>query len=452
MEENMIIGEEGINLVGLDDDKAIIKVIGVGGGGGNAINYMYRQGICNVDFVVCNTDKDALNMSPVPIKIQLGEKGLGAGTKPEIGRQEAINSLPKIQEMLEGTEMVFITAGMGKGTGTGAAPVIAQAAKEMGVLTIGIVTIPFLFEGRGKVERAIEGVEEMRKHVDAILIINNEKLKTLCADFTLSNAFAKADSVLTIAAKGIAEIITKTGYVNVDLNDVRTVMTNSGDAVMGSGTAAGPDRAVEAIRKSLDSPLLLSTNIQGAKKILLNISYGEEEVTMDEVGIITDYLEKQVGTDTEITFGTIPDETLGEELSVTMVATGFNLDVQDISDHIQRPEKPRTVVMEQPAEPKREVNVGAYYGNVSAHNTTRGGSYGTKPVQSEQPRTVILDMDDDAHVDRMESIPAYMRKRQGSESTVASEPVAQSEISRFSIGKEADGLKDKNGFLHDNVD
>jgi len=453
MEENMIIEEGGINLVGLEDDKSIIKVIGVGGGGGNAINYMYRQGICNVDFVVCNTDKDALNMSPVPIKIQLGEKGLGAGTKPEIGRQEAINSLPKIQEMLEGTEMVFITAGMGKGTGTGAAPVIAQAAKEMGILTIGIVTIPFLFEGRGKVERAIEGVEEMRKHVDAILIINNEKLKTLCADFTLSNAFAKADSVLTIAAKGIAEIITKTGYVNVDLNDVRTVMTNSGDAVMGSGTAAGPDRAVEAIRKSLDSPLLLSTNIQGAKKILLNISYGEEEVTMDEVGIITDYLEKQVGTDTEITFGTIPDETLGEELSVTMVATGFNLDAQTLSNHIQRQEKPK--VVEQPVEQKKEVNVGAYYGNLSTNNNTRGGGYSeTRPAQDAQPRTVILDMDDDSHVDRMESIPAYMRKRQGSEQSVAQEPIAQSEISRFSIGKETDGfeLKDKNDYLHNSVD
>ncbi len=385
MAEDMIL-EGGINLLGYDDDKAIIKVIGVGGGGGNAVNYMYNQGICNVDFVVCNTDKAALEKSPVPIKIQLGEKGLGAGTKPEIGRQEAINSLPKIQEMLEGTEMVFIAAGMGKGTGTGAAPVIAQAAKEMGILTIGIVTIPFLFEGKSKIRRAIEGIEEMRKHVDSILIVSNEKLKALYADSELINTFAKADSVLTTAAKGIAEIVTKTGYVNVDMNDVRTVMTNSGDAIMGSGTAAGPDRAVEAIRKSLDSPLLFNANIRGAKNILLNIEHGT--FMTDELNIITDYLQKLAGEDTEITLGAVFDETLGEELIVTMVATGFNHDSQNTSGEIQHPEKPKTVVIEQAAELKKDIDVGDYYPTGNNSTTARGG-YGSR-TQTAPSTTPLL--------------------------------------------------------------
>ena len=454
---------DGIDIV-FNDDKSIIKVIGVGGGGGNAVNYMFKQGICNVDFVICNTDKHALNKSPIPIKIQLGEKGLGAGNKPEIGRQAAIESLPKIQKMLEDTEMVFITAGMGGGTGTGAAPIIAQAAKDMGILTIGIISIPFLFEGTNRVYQAIEGVEEMRKHVDAILIINNERIKALYGDLTLSNAFSKADNVLTIAAKGIAEIITVTGYINVDLNDVKTVMTNSGDAIMGSGKAAGADRAVEAIKKSLDSPLLLSTDIRGAKNILLNISYGEEEVTMDEVGIVTDYLQKQVGPDTQIIWGATFDETLGEEVNVTIVATGFNLDTQAISNQIQHPNERRTQEPEKPftqAPPKEEKNIDleSYYGknagNVIKKNPLQGGYSKPGTLQEENKRVVTLDLDDDIHVDQMENIPAYKRKQQGGEiSDAYQEPLSSDEVSRFSIGKDNDGfeLKDKNGFLHDNVD
>ena len=453
---------DGIDIV-FNDDKSIIKVIGVGGGGGNAVNYMFKQGICNVDFVICNTDKHALNKSPIPIKIQLGEKGLGAGNKPEIGRQAAIESLPKIQKMLEDTEMVFITAGMGGGTGTGAAPIIAQAAKDMGILTIGIISIPFLFEGTNRVYQAIEGVEEMRKHVDAILIINNERIKALYGDLTLSNAFSKADNVLTIAAKGIAEIITVTGYINVDLNDVKTVMTDSGDAIMGSGKASGADRAVEAIKKSLDSPLLLSTDIRGAKNILLNISYGEEEVTMDEVGIVTDYLQKQVGPDTQIIWGATFDETLGEEVNVTIVATGFNLDTQTLSNHIQhpnekRPQEPEKPVTQAPPKEEKNIDLESYYGknvgNIIKKNPPQGGS---KPgtLQEESKRVVTLDLDDDTNVDQMENVPAYKRKQQGGEiSDAYQEPLSSDEVSRFSIGKDNDGfeLKDKNGFLHDNVD
>ena len=447
------------------DEKSIIKVIGVGGGGGNAVNYMFRQGICNVDFVICNTDKYALNKSPIPIKIQLGEKGLGAGNKPEIGRQAAIESLPRIEQMLEGTEMVFITAGMGGGTGTGAAPVIAQAAKEMGILTIGIITIPFLFEGNTRVVQAIEGVEEMRKHVDAILIICNERIKRLYGDLTLSNAFSKADSVLTIAAKGIAEIITITGYINVDLNDVRTVMSNSGDAIMGSGMAAGVNRAMEAIGKSLDSPLLLSTDIRGAKNILLNISYGIEEVTMDEVDMITNYLQKQIGQDAQIIWGATHDESLGEELNITIVATGFNFDKDVISNHIGIQPQVTAPPPPPPQPVKKPVNLEIYYGSSGQENTTSAApppknssvQYGTSYQQSEPEednRIIILDSDDEASIDRFENEPAYRRKlNYGNRGNIHRDTFIADDISRFSIRDDAGfTLRDQNGYLYNNAD
>ena len=387
-------------------DKSVIKVIGVGGGGGNAVNYMFKQGICNVDFVICNTDKYALNKSPIPTKIQLGEKGLGAGNKPEIGRQAAIESLPKIQKMLEDAEMVFVTAGMGGGTGTGAAPVIAQAAKEMGILTIGIVTIPFLFEGLNRVYQAIVGVEEMRKHVDAILIINNEKIKTLHGDLVLSVAFSKADNVLATAAKGIAEIITITGYVNVDLNDVKTVMTDSGDAIMGSGVGTGADRAVMAIKESLKSPLLLSTDISKSKDILINISYGEKEITMDEVRIVTDYLQKQVRPGTQIIWGATPDDTLGENVSITIVATGFNLDSRSASDRARQQDGSQTDA----DDPFIKERMQLYYENKDVDELLRKeGSYKQKAFQ-KRAGADILDLDDDAILEAMEKNSAYKRK------------------------------------------
>ena len=447
------------------DEKSIIKVIGVGGGGGNAVNFMFRQGICNVDFVICNTDKYALNKSPIPLKIQLGEKGLGAGNKPEIGRQAAIESLPRIEQMLEGTEMVFITAGMGGGTGTGAAPVIAQAAKELGILTIGIVTIPFLFEGNTRVIQAIEGVEEMRKHVDAILIICNERIKRLYGDLTLSNAFSKADSVLTMAAKGIAEIITITGYINVDLNDVRTVMSNSGDAIMGSGMAAGVNRAIDAISKSLDSPLLLSTDIRGAKNILLNISFGVEEVTMDEVDMITNYLQKQIGQDAQIIWGATHDESLGEELNITIVATGFSFDKDVISNHvgIQTPvaTPPPPPPPQQPV--KKQVNLDAYYGSPGYENTTifpknnpvqHGTSHQQKELE-EDNSIIILDTDDETRIDRFENEPAYKRKAQYENRLNNShrDNYMSDDISRFSIRDDTGfTLRDQNGYLYNNAD
>ena len=271
---------------------SIIKVIGVGGGGCNAVNYMFQQGINDVEFVICNTDAQALELSPIPLKVQLGAtltSGLGAGSKPSVGCESARESLNDIEDVLGGaTKMVFITAGMGGGTGTGAAPVIAQKAREMGLLTVGIVTIPFLFEGEVRVGQALDGVEEIQKYVDALLVISNQKLREIYGDLKLSNAFSKADDVLLTATKGIAEIITLPGYINVDFADVKTVMKDSGVAVMGMGSASGEDRAIQAIRKALISPLLNNNDIRGAKNILLNITSGSDEITMGEVGLITD--------------------------------------------------------------------------------------------------------------------------------------------------------------------
>lgn len=310
------------------EEGSIIKVIGVGGGGSNAVNHMYKQGIRGVDFVVCNTDQQALDMSPVPKKIALGSsltEGRGAGAQAEVGRNAAIENLDDIKEILgANTKMVFITAGMGGGTGTGAAPVIAQAAREQGILTVGIVTIPFGFEGKKRKLQADLGLEELKKHVDTVLIISNDKLREMYGNLKLSEAFGQADDVLTIAAKGIAEIITVEGYVNVDFEDVRTVMTGSGVAIMGSATTSGPDRAIKAVELALASPLLNDNNIYGASNILLYISSGREEVTMDEVAEITDYIQEEAGMDADVIWGNGTDLELEDKLTLTVIATGFS--------------------------------------------------------------------------------------------------------------------------------
>ncbi len=310
-------------------DSSIIKVIGVGGGGSNAVNHMFRQGIQGVDFVVCNTDSQSLTLSPIARKIQLGSsltEGRGAGSLPSVGRNAALENIEDIRKMLENsTKMLFITAGMGGGTGTGAAPVIASVAKELNILTVGIVTMPFSFEGIKRKKQAEEGIKELREHVDSLLVISNDKLRELHGDLTLSQAFGKADDILTIAAKGIAEIITVPGYINVDFEDVKTVMKDSGVAIMGSGTAEGEDRALHAVESALTSPLLNDNNIDGAINILLYISSGTMEVTMDEVTIITDYIQSKAGQDAEIIWGNGRDENLGEKISITLVATGFEI-------------------------------------------------------------------------------------------------------------------------------
>ena len=311
-----------------EQDEWIIKVIGVGGGGSNAVNHMCRQGIRGVEFVVCNTDIQALRISPVKNRIQIGKElteGRGAGSLPERGKQSAIESLDYIKTILErNTKMVFITAGMGGGPGTGAAPVIAKQARELGILTIGIVTIPFSFEGRRRVEQAMEGVDELSEYVDALLIICNEKLRDMYGNLKLSKAFEMADNVLTIAAKSIAEIITLKGFVNVDFADVEVVMRNSGVALMGAGESAGENRAMEAVQMALESPLLNSNDIRGASNILLNMLYGSKEITMDEITLITDYVKELVGRDVDVIWGAGKDESLNEELHVAVIATGFN--------------------------------------------------------------------------------------------------------------------------------
>jgi len=306
------------------NQSAIIKVIGIGGGGSNAVSYMYNQGIKGVDFIVCNTDAQALEASPVPMKIQLGEKGLGAGSIPEVGKEAAIENIEDLKHILEkNTKMVFITAGMGGGTGTGAAPVIAKTAREMGILTVGIVTIPFSFEGRKRKMQAEAGIEELKQNVDTLLLICNDKLRDLHGDLKLSEAFEKADSILSVASKGIAEIITVTGYINVDFEDVKTVMENSGTAIMGSATAEGENRAIKAVEEALASPLLNDNQIKGASDILLYISSGNEEITMDEVSDITDFIQEEAGQSAEIIWGNGIDESLDNKISITLVATGF---------------------------------------------------------------------------------------------------------------------------------
>lgn len=310
------------------ENTSIIKVIGVGGGGSNAVNHMYKQGIKGVDFLVCNTDSQALDISPVPLKIQLGEsltEGRGAGSLPEVGKNAAIENIEQIKEILNNnTRMVFVTAGMGGGTGTGAAPVIAKQAKDMGILTVGIITVPFGFEGRKRKQQAELGIEEMRDAVDTLLIINNDKLREMFGNLSLSNAFAQADDVLTTAARGIAELISVTGQINVDFNDVNTVMRNSGVAIMGSANAEGENRAIKAVEKALASPLLNDNNIFGAKYVLLNITYGSKEVSMDEISDITDYIQEEAGSSADVIWGHGLDENLGDSICVTLIATGFN--------------------------------------------------------------------------------------------------------------------------------
>lgn len=340
--------------------RSIIKVIGVGGGGSNAVNSMYNRGIKDVSFVVCNTDAQALESSAVPNKLQIGinlTSGLGAGANPEVGKNAAVESKEDIKKMLgDETRMVFITAGMGGGTGTGAAPVLANVAQKMGILTVGIVTLPFSFEGKKKLERAHAGIQQMREHCDTVLVILNDRLKEILGNLSIGTAFAQADNVLTTAAKSIAEIITVPGYVNVDFEDVKTVMKGAGAAVMGSAVSEGEGRALQAAEEALASPLLDNTDIHGAKKILLSIVSGNEaELQMDELAAITDYIQEQVGADAEIIFGHGSDAQLGESIRVTVIATGFEEERQRkrSEEEGEKTEKKQAKLFEEQQQTKR---------------------------------------------------------------------------------------------------
>lgn len=348
--------------------KSIIKVIGVGGGGSNAVNHMYNLGIKDVEFVVCNTDSQALESSPVQMKLQIGANltsGLGAGANPEKGRNAALESKEEIREMLaHNTKMVFITAGMGGGTGTGAAPVIAQVAQELGILTVGIVTAPFAFEGKKKMQAADEGIRQMRQYCDTVLVIMNDKLREIFGNLSISEAFAQADNILNTAAKGIAEIITVPGYVNVDFEDVKTVMRRAGRAVMGSAKTHGENRARRAAEEALNSPLLNNEDIYGAERILLSIMSGPEaELQMDELTEITNYMQEFAGDDADVIFGHGIDPDLGENIRVTVIATGYNPDVPkaDVAQEpylktlpVEAPVPADAPVMKVSAPPKKE--------------------------------------------------------------------------------------------------
>ena len=396
-----------------EKENSIIKVIGVGGGGGNAVNHMYREGIHDVTFVLCNTDNQALNDSPVPVHLQLGKEGLGAGNKPEKARAAAEESLEDIKNMLnDGTRMAFITAGMGGGTGTGAAPVIARVSKEMGILTVGIVTIPFRFEGDRKIDQALDGVEEMSKHVDALLVINNERLREIYPELTVLDAFGKADDTLSVAAKSIAEIITVHGLINLDFNDVKTVLKDGGVAIMSTGYGEGEGRVKKAIDDALNSPRLNENDVINSKKILLSISFagnkdGTGSLMMEEMNDVNDFMAK-FGNDFEIKWGLATDPELGKKVKVTILATGFGIDrVDGMSSHRQRhntQEEATRIAAEQEAEAKRMDRRNRYYGG---DGQTR--RYKRRPhIYLFRPE----DLDNDDVISAVEQTPTYKRTRE----------------------------------------
>lgn len=450
---------------------AEIKVIGVGGGGGNAVNHMFKQGIRDVDFVICNTDAQAMEASPVANRVQLGAsltEGRGAGNRPEVGKDAALENIDDVVSALgDNTKMVFVTAGMGGGTGTGGAPVIAKMCQEAGYLTVGIVTIPFRNEGRRRIRQAAEGIAELEAYVDSLLVINNERIREMYGDFGISEAFEKADNVLATAAKGIAEIITVPGYINVDFADVETVMRKSGLAIMGTGVASGPNRAEEAVIKALNSPLLNNNDIRGAKNILLNITSGSIEVTMDEVGKITDFVQNRAGFDADLIWGNGKDDVLGDDISVTIIATGFsrgkvsgigekivveperhslNDEVAEKKDFTVNKPAPKintnpagqkTIEFEIEKEQKSEENdFEKMYPGTSRERS------GTSPKQFGGDYSSVSDEE----IDDLENVPAYKRRQ-----IRMNDPQYKKQVSKYSVNSE-NKISDKNPYLHKNID
>ena len=391
---------------------SIIKVIGVGGGGGNAVNHMYKKGIHDVSFVLCNTDNQALNNSPVPVHLQLGKEGLGAGNRPEKARAAAEETIDDIKNILnDGTRMAFITAGMGGGTGTGAAPVIARVSKELDILTVGIVTIPFRFEGARKIDQALDGVEEMAKHVDALLVVNNERLREIYPDLTLLDAFGKADDTLSVAAKSIAEIITYEGYMNLDFNDVKTILQNGGVAIMSTGYGEGEGRVKKAIDDALNSPLLNDNDIFKSKKILLSLGFSNEKdknsaLMMEEMNEVTDFMSR-FDSDYETKWGVTIDPELGQKVKITILATGFGIeDVDGMNSHLKKhtQEEADRMAQEEERRAEREERRSHYYGNIGKNNQYK-----------RRPHIFLFRPEDLANEDvilAVENTPTYKRTRQ----------------------------------------
>jgi cell division protein FtsZ len=495
-----------------ESGSSIIKVIGVGGGGCNAVDHMYRQGIKGVDFIVCNTDQQALDKSPVPTKIILGAtltEGLGAGSNPEVGKNSAIETIDEIRGFLDKkTKMIFITAGMGGGTGTGAAPVIASVAKEMGILTVAIVTIPFGFEGKRRKTQADDGIEELKKNVDTLLIICNDKLREIYGNLKMTDAFGHADNILTTGAKGIAEIITEKLHVNTDFADIQTVLKDSGVAIMGSAEASGENRAITAVEKALNSPLLNDSNIKGARHVLLNVKCGsgDNEISMDEFGEITDYLQDAAGGTAEVIQGYGIDETLGNNVIVTIIATGFN-NKKDIGvESVKAPTKKVIHLYEtaQPAAVQTEIVVSNEVktaekivfelegeSNNKEEQTSFSSVEFTVSTASEETisneftyeeeqsnslhRESVIERESSSEdmvkkanerkerlknfswklgksINDLEGTPAYIRKNIQLENVPHS---SESQVSRYTLSEGEDKkaeIKPNNSFLHDNVD
>jgi len=474
-----IMSQDDLTIAWQVNKSSIIKVMGVGGGGGNAVTYMYRQGIHNVNFVICNTDAQALANSPVPVKIQLGKsktEGLGAGNKPEVGRNAALDSIDEIREVLEtGTKMVFVTAGMGGGTGTGAAPVIARIAKELGILTVAIVTIPFRFEGEQRIRQAREGINELKEHVDSLLVINNEKLREMYGDLTIRNAFSKADNVLTMAARGIAELITLPGQVNVDFADVSTIMTGGGITVMGSATASGADRARKAVEAALNSPLLNNSDIKGARRILLNITSGsdENEVTMDELGEITDFVTRSAKNVSDMIWGAGNDESLGDAVCVTIVATDFKdvvtvdpilgnddkIGAVKVQVQLNRNENETSQSTSKSTVQSSGMNQEKYYiRDKQTSNQTKIKWDIAEPFtdvaveQDESVRSIPSILDENVNIEELENTPAYIRKKIKIDNQLAG---AEKEVSKYTLSTDKENtvrLRDNNSYLFDVVD
>jgi len=466
------------------EDKSIIKVLGVGGGGSNAVQHMYAQGIVGVDFAICNTDAQALDASPVPTKLRLGPnltEGRGAGSIPDVGKEACIESVEDVRSFLaDNTKMLFITAGMGGGTGTGAAPIIAKISKEMGILTVAIVTLPFTFEGRRRSTQGLSGLEELKANVDTLVIISNDKLRNIHGNLTLREAFGHADNILTTAAKGIAEIITVAGYVNVDFEDVNTVMKDSGVAIMGTAKAKGDQRAKEAVDLALNSPLLEDNNIKGAQHILVNIASGTKEVTMDEISEITEFVQEEAGYGTDLIWGNCYDESLEDEISVTVIATGFernnidknfgetnrkvvvslddedrNADMKKIAvDYNEAAEKTKVVefdnVMENMTNIKESYRRKQEEEEVSEPTEVFDGAAERERIEKMRAEQVKLNTPD--KINKLEKEPAYLRR--GVRLEKDEELKKDKEMSNWTV-KENTGrieLVTDNSYLHDNVD
>lgn len=468
------------------EEASIIKVIGVGGGGSNAVTHMYNLGIHGVDFAICNTDSQAMEQSPVTNRISLGPQlteGRGAGSKPAIGRDACVESIEEVRKFLENnTKMLFVTAGMGGGTGTGAAPIIAEAAQKMGILTVGIVTLPFTFEGRQRTSQGMDGLEELKKNVDTLIVISNDKLKKIHGSLTLSQAFSKADSILSTAAKGIAEIITVAGYVNVDFEDVNTVMRDSGVAIMGTATAEGQDRAKVAIDEALNSPLLEDNDIRGAKHILVNITSGTTEVTMDEIFEITEFVQEEAGYGTNLIWGNCHDVELGEKLSVTVIATGFEhtkknkfeKEVEKIVVPLDAEEKPidafetglnagettRTIEFND-VKPSPEYRPTTSYSYKEPYikeidkekmleEDRRRREMEALRREQERKRIANLKLNNPQTLNDMENQPAYLRRKVNLDDVPHSSETTRS---KWTISDDAEPeIREDNSYLHDNVD